>query len=76
MNGIDDNHEPDDVDRREKHRRAFALAGKVCLGAAMPALPMAVVDPNGWWLTGAVAGIVLYLVLSHFSIVSDERGAR
>lgn len=79
MNGLDDDIEPGDLsspsdgEPRERRRRTSARAANVCMGASFLALPMAVVDPNGWWLIGAVVGGVLYMVLSHLSIVSRER---
>jgi len=82
MNGIDDDSEPADLpieaesEPQPVGRGMPARAATVCMGASFLALPMAVVDPNGWWLPGAVVGGVLYMLLTHFSTVSRERGER
>ena len=69
MNAIDDNNEPEDFEprnlSREATRRKLAGASHVCMAAAFLALPMAIVDPKGWWLAAAVAGVALYLALHH-----------
>ena len=82
MNGVDDDYEPagqwneSEPEPQPEGRRMPARAASVCMGAAFLALPMAVVDPNGWWLPGAVIGGVLYMLLTHFSTMSRERGER
>lgn len=82
MNGVDDDFEPRelsieaDSEPLQEGRQPAARAANVCMGASFLALPMAVVDPNGWWLTGAVVGGVLYMLLTHFSTVDRERGGR
>lgn len=71
MNGINDNFEPGGASSggapRDAIRRTLARAANLCMGASFFALPMAVVQPNGGWLTGGVVGVGLYFVLSHFS---------